>query len=61
MQCIISLVLLFGIVLVVAGDSSLRVDQQPDAPDPLPSRHSPLDWGSINFLHTTDVHVFFLL
>jgi 2',3'-cyclic-nucleotide 2'-phosphodiesterase (5'-nucleotidase family) len=50
------LVLLFCSTLAVAVPQ-LLVQQQPDAPDPPKSHHRSLQWGSINFLHTTDVHV----
>ena len=42
---------------VVAAPQLLVVQQQPDAPDPPKTQHRPLEWGSINFIHTTDVHV----
>lgn len=44
-----------------SGTSSpVFVNQQPEAPNPPHSKHRELEWGSINFLHTTDVHVFIL-
>jgi 2',3'-cyclic-nucleotide 2'-phosphodiesterase (5'-nucleotidase family) len=45
---------------VLSLTSPALVNQQPEAPNPPPERRRPLEWGSINFLHTTDVHVLFL-
>ena len=42
---------------VLSFASPALVNQQPGAPNPPPQRRRPLEWGSINFLHTTDVHV----
>jgi hypothetical protein len=59
MRLVFTLLLLSGVVgLSLPEDSSLPfVNQQPEAPIAPPSRHRSLDWGSINFIHTTDVHV----
>jgi hypothetical protein len=57
MLSIVSLALCLPTVL--SFTSPALVNQQPEAPNPPLEQRRPLEWGSINFLHTTDVHVLF--
>jgi len=49
----------FFVPAVLSFTSPALVNQQPGSRNPPPERRRPLEWGSINFLHTTDVHVRF--
>jgi 2',3'-cyclic-nucleotide 2'-phosphodiesterase (5'-nucleotidase family) len=56
----LGLLFLIASALALTPSSSLSINQQPEAPSAPRSHHRPLDWGSLNFIHTTDVHVFLL-
>ena len=42
--------------LLTTSLAALAGAAQPEAPDPVPAPMRDLDWGQINFLHTTDTH-----
>lgn len=44
------------IVLVLASLSEFSHAVQPSAPKPIPAPLRDLQWGQLNFLHSTDIH-----
>ncbi len=66
MKCLIASLALFAIVTLACGDcygprdNALHVRNvrrmQPEAQGATVKPRAPLEWGQLNFLHTTDTH-----